>query len=82
VEKRIIREQERVDLLLDQGCEGSIDVVCSAGFHDMELQPERERGLLHVSAPALHRASLKGHDSRRELGPPGQFGLARLCEDG
>jgi hypothetical protein len=44
----IIRKQERVDLLLGQGCEGSIKIVHSAGSHNMNLQSERERGLLHV----------------------------------
>src|ERR1700732_5287091 len=44
----IIRKQERVDVLLGHGGEGSNKIVHSAGSHNMNLQSEREPGLLHV----------------------------------
>jgi len=61
-------DDERACSQLDQARERRIDFSFGAGAHDMDLQPERTRRLLHVSRLGLGSGIFRVHEQTDDLG--------------
>src|SRR6516165_10797858 len=68
VEERIIREEECTDLLLDEGCEGSIELVYRAGSHDINAKSQGGRSLLRVFGMGLSFCKIRIHEHANSRG--------------
>ena len=62
VEERIVADDQRAGMQLDEGREGGVDLAFGAGLQDRELHTLRARRFLHVSDHALEQPDVRIHE--------------------
>jgi hypothetical protein len=85
-EKHIVTDEERLGVLLNEYCEGGVNLAFSAGLHDLELDAPHPRRFPYVSNPRVciirvHKQSdysSLGNQLRKHLEP---FECQIDCED-